>query len=404
MRESRLDTLVLYADYITRLSYFDDWLDALAAAPGFATTALNICDRNTHAAIAARLREVDLTILLHSTNGDTTVYLEPILPLLQARRGLALSFVGNEVNLPGSPIAAKRLAFTRFEPDFIATQLPLEAGQYLWGDLVRKQVLAVPHALNPAAFRPEVPQERRQLDIGVRAVQYLPHLGDEERNRLHEFFLRHRFEPPLKVEVSSARLDRQGWAAYLNDTRGTVSTEAGSWYLERDDRTVEAIREWTAQTYGSGRLVIANDSPLRKLGHKLPWGLRALLRRVLSRGLVRHESTITEAIPFQAVWERFFRDYPKPAFYGKCISSRHFDAVGTKTCQIMFPGRFNDILAADQHYIALKPDFTNLDEAIGRFRDPAARTAIVDRAREHVMAAHTYAHRVAALHAAITAA
>src|SRR5262249_40587672 len=99
MRESRLDTLVLYADYITRLSYPDERLAARAGAPGFAVPALTIPDRNPHAAIAAKLRAADLTILLPSTNGAPTVYLEPILPLLQARRGLALSFVGNEVNL-----------------------------------------------------------------------------------------------------------------------------------------------------------------------------------------------------------------------------------------------------------------------------------------------------------------
>jgi len=401
VRDSRLKTLVLYADYITRLSYFDDWLDALAQAPGFATSALNICDRGTHPAIRQALREVDLTILLHSTNGDTTAYLEPILPLLQDRRGRLLSFVGNEVNLPGSPIAAKRNAFARMRPDFIATQLPLEAGEVLWGDLAR--VVALPHALNPDAFRPEVPHARRTLDIGVRAVQYLPHLGDEERNRLHGFFATHRFDPPLKVEVSDARLDRRGWAAYLNDARGTVSTEAGAWYLERDDHTVKAIRRWTAATYGGGRLVIANDSPLRTLGHKLPWALRWALRRLLSIGPVRHEATMTEQIPFAEVHARFFRDYPKPAFYGKCISSRHFDAVGTKTCQIMFPGRFNGILNADEHYIALQPDFANLDEAMARFRDPAERQAVVDRAYDHVMAAHTYRHRVAELHAAVTA-
>jgi len=135
--------------------------------------------------------------------------------------------------------------------------LPLEAGQYLWGDLVRKRVLAVPHALNPDAFQPRVAHDARQLDIGVRAVQYLPHLGDDERNRLHEFFLRHRFEPPLKVEVSSARLDRQGWAAYLNDTRGTVSTEAG--------RLVPGAR----RPYGGGDPPLdRRDFTARAAGHR----------------------------------------------------------------------------------------------------------------------------------------
>jgi hypothetical protein len=63
----------------------------------------------------------------------------------------------------------------------------------------------------------------------------------------------------------------------------------------------------------------------------------------------------------------------------------------------MFPGRYNDILEADRHYLALQPDFANIDAVMARFRDPAARGRIVDAAHAHVMAGHTYAHRMAQL-------
>jgi len=146
------------------------------------------------------LRQADLTILLHSTNGDTTVYLEPIIPLLQARRGMALSFVGKRGEPAGLADRHQAGGFSRGSSRISSPpNCRWKAGQYLWGDLVRKRVLAVPHALNPDAFSRAWPTTQRQLDIGVRAVQYLPHLGDDERNRLHEFFLRHAFEPPLKV-------------------------------------------------------------------------------------------------------------------------------------------------------------------------------------------------------------
>ena len=80
--------------------------------------------------------------------------------------------------------------------------------------------------------------------------------------------------------------------------------------------------------------------------------------------------------------------------YGKCISSRHFEAIGTKTCQIMFHGRFNDILEADQHYLALNQDFSNLEDVLVRFLDPTHRRAIVEEAYTYVMDTHTYAHRM----------
>lgn len=401
MRESRLRTLVLYADYTTRLSYYDDWLDTFTTAPEFDARSLNICERSITETLPAEVAQADLIVLLHSTNGDTTVYLEPIADLLTARKGLLLSFVGNEVNLPGSPIAEKREVLRRIAPDFIATQLPLDAGEYLWGDLAGRRVLALPHALNPEIFRPVTPIDERPIDIGVRAVLYLSHLGDRDRNRLHELFGAHAFDPSLKVDISAARLDRAGWAAFLNRCKGTISSEAGSWWIERDDATVNAIRAWTLAR-NRGVIIISNDSLLRTLGHKMPWWMRAALRRVFSRGLVRHESTINEELPFEETYARFFKDRPRPSFYGKCISSRHLEAAGTKTCQILLQGRYNDILKADEHYIAIAPDFSNVAEAVARFRDPGERARIADAAHAHVCAHHTYRHRIADLLRQIT--
>ncbi|GAA0600866.1 glycosyltransferase family protein [Caenispirillum bisanense] len=394
MSLSSLSTLVLYADYTTRLSYYDDWLDAFRQAREFDCRELNICQRGIGEALKAALPEADLVVLLHSTNGDTTIYLEPLVPLLAARKGLLLSFVGNEVSLPGSPISAKRAVFQAIRPDFIATQLPLDAGEYLWGDLVGRRVLAIPHALNPQAFRPEQPDERRTVDIGVRAVRYLAHLGDDERNRLHDLFATPGGAPGLTVDISTERLDRAGWAGFLNTCKGTVSSEAGSWFLERDDATMEAIRAWTAERFRGRGMMIANDSPLRRLGHKLPWWMRAAARKMLSRGVIRHESTVNEELTFAEVHERFFQGRQRPDFYGKCISSRHFDAIGTGTCQILIEGRYNGILTAGEHYIPLSTDFANLEEALDTFRDPACRTRITEAARAHALARHTYAHRV----------
>jgi hypothetical protein len=400
---SAAETVVLYADYTTRLSYYDDWLEAFNQSPRCRTFTHNICNTRAIAEVAPRVRNAELVVLLHSTNGDTTMYLKPWLPILKDRRGVLLSFVGNEVNIPGSPIAEKRSLFVEIEPDYIATQLLQEAGHYLFGDLARRAVLSVPHALNPVAFKSVRFHTDRRIDIGVRSVRYLAVLGDQDRNRIYDYFVAHAGELRLEVDIGTQRLNRYGWAEFLNDCRGTVSTEAGSWYLERDDHTVEAIRNWMRQRCRRSTLVIANDSPLRRLGHLLPWPVRAMLRKVLSMGPLRHESTVAEELPFEEVFDKFFRDYPRPLFYGKCISSRHFDAIGTKTVQIMFPGRFNDILEADRHYLALQSDFSNIDVVMERFHDDQERQRVVDEAYEHVCSGHTYEKRVANLLDAIDA-
>ena len=81
----------------------------------------------------------------------------------------------------------------------------------------------------------------------------------------------------------------------------------------------------------------------------------------------------------------------------------HFDAAGTKTCQIMFRGRFNDILLADEHYFALEPDFSNVDEVLRRFRDPRERSRVADAAHDLVLREHTYAHRMRQVAGALAA-
>ncbi len=84
----------------------------------------------------------------------------------------------------------------------------------------------------------------------------------------------------------------------------------------------------------------------------------------------------------------------QPGVSGKVVSSRHFEALGTKTVQIMFPGRFNDILRAGEHYLALERDFGNLGDVCAAVRDERLLTRLSDSAYEYARAAHTYAHRV----------
>ncbi|MFQ5949461.1 MAG: hypothetical protein ACE5J1_02095, partial [Nitrospiria bacterium] len=55
---------------------------------------------------------------------------------------------------------------------------------------------------------------------------------------------------------------------------------------------------------------------------------------------------------------------------------------------------FNGILKADEHYIALEHDFSNMDSAMACFRDTTYRQGMVNRTYEYVMDNHTYKHRI----------
>ena len=80
--------------------------------------------------------------------------------------------------------------------------------------------------LIPVVYQPTKNPNDRPLDVGARAVRYLPHLGDDDRNRLLQWFSDHGSAYGLKVEISDERLDRKGWADYLNQCKATVATEA----------------------------------------------------------------------------------------------------------------------------------------------------------------------------------
>jgi len=84
----------------------------------------------------------------------------------------------------------------------------------------------------------------------------------------------------------------------------------------------------------------------------------------------------------------------KPHVYSKCISSRHFDAIGTGTTQIILEGRYNGILTAGEHYIELKSDYSNWSSTIELLKEHNEVENIAHRALEHVLAQHTYRHRI----------
>jgi Glycosyl transferases group 1 len=396
MRESRIRLLTLYAQYTDKLSYFDDWLDSVRQYPGFDVVALDIIRSGATKRIKHAIGEVDAVLLLHSTNGDSITYLNRLVPILAHRRVPLITFVGNEVNLPGFTIAEKRRVFNAISPEWIATQLVREAGEYLFGDIATRGVVPITHALNPSAFRPLKSPDSRPIDVGSRVMKYIPHLGDDDRNRIAERFVELGREGKIKIDISNNRLNRSGWADFLNLCKGTVSTEAGSWFIEHDDATVEAIRRYVHQR--SGGILIPNDSRLWQFADIVPVWLRRGSKWFLRAFKVKYETLVNQGQSYADIHARFFEDKPRPPVYGKCVSSRHFEAIGTKTCQIMFRGRFNDILQPDQHYLPLNDDFSNLQEILVRFSDPTQRRVIVEQAYAHVMDAHTYAHRMRLLY------
>ncbi|MEK7448910.1 MAG: glycosyltransferase [Planctomycetota bacterium] len=398
MHFSKIKTLVLYAGYTRVLSYFEDWSDAFIEAEEFEITVVNIANKNNLGLVERTVKNYDFIVILHSAFGDTLDYISHYKNILRERPAKLMVFVGNEVNYPPPLLGVhEKIVFLQsIKPDFIATQLPLETGQKLYEDITGAGVVDLPHALNPKRFSPAVSQSARKIDIGVRTHKYYPFIGDNERTSLVEYFVKTGVASPLRLDVSTdyrARFSSGKWSEFLNKCKGTLATEAGSYYLEKDDATVIKIAGYIKNRCG----------PLQKYSFKfeerykkfIPVFFKSILRTIMgiSGTEERYGKGIYYSVGFEEIYERFFKNYLN-SLNGKCISSRHFEAIGTKTCQIMFPGRFNGILEADKHYLSLNLDFSNIKEVLEKFRDLSYRTKLVDDAYEYVMSHHTYRHRI----------
>ncbi len=405
MNRQRIKALVFHAQDINTLSYCDDWVDGFARHESLDVTIVNICAPGDAQALRNIISDFDLIVLLHSVNRtpQNMGKFNPFFGVLDRRKGRVISFVGDELNLPHALLSDKIDFLKRIEADYIATQLPLEAGRWLYEYCAGSVVVELTHALNPDAFRPQIPDKERIIDIGAICTQYPKYLGDDERDAIYSFFEQKKSDLRLTTDIRyldnpCKRLSRSEWNIFLNSCKGTVSTEAGTFFLERDDRTVRVIVDFILQSHRERGGKVVN---FKWLWNSLPSPLyRFIMARkdyfgsVLERGSLATKDDLLLSADAGEIYDRFFRDYKLPPVYTKAISSRHLEAAGTKTCQILFEGRYNDILLPDNHYIALQKDFSNIRDVIDRFKDSDYRRKMVDRAYEHIIGSHTLRHRI----------
>jgi hypothetical protein len=333
-----------FANEYESLSYVIDWYDAFVSNGRISATTCNVNDAIALAAAMRKIREFDLVIVLHSAAGDSMSRLDLVVGTLSRRSAPMLVLFGNEYSLMGE----KRAFLKASAAEYVGTQLPRQAAEWLYKGCGAR-VLEAPAALNPSQYRPGLGD--RPIDIGFRGDRYRAELvGDRERAALIEHFERSRSHV-LRVDIAYHRVARSEWSAFLSRCSGTIGAESGTYYLERDDATQGAVRSFLAD--------VPNAT-------------------------------------FDEVHRRFW--LPKSGgVSGKAISSRHFEAAGTKTCQILIEGEYNGILRGDQHFIPVRRDLSDVESATRRFMDVAERQGIADRAYEHIMSAHTYAHRVDSL-------
>lgn len=72
------------------------------------------------------------------------------------------------------------------------------------------------------------------------------------------------------------------------------------------------------------------------------------------------------------------------------LSPRHLEACATRTCQVLIEGEYNGVLRPHEHYIPLKPDFSNLEEVLDQMERDDLRAGITERAYQDIVASGHY--------------
>jgi hypothetical protein len=187
-----------------------------------------------------------------------------------------------------------------------------------------------------------VPHAQRPRDIVYRARNLPYWFGShgQLKHRIAEVVQARADGHGLRTDISTRPEDTiygDGWLDFLMSGRAVIGTESGSSVLDA----------------------------------------RGEIQRRISRLLAEQPNLTFEQVDAQmpSGWDSY-------AFFA--ISPRHLEAVITKTAQVLVEGRYSGVLEPETHYIPLRRDFSNLDEALDRLQDVEAVEAMAERAYRDV--------------------
>lgn len=204
-----------------------------------------------------------------------------------------------------------------------------------------------------AACKFSLDEAERGTDIGYRGrnLEYYMGKGSQEKYEIAVKFRGMAGGSGLQLDIEaeeSKRIYGEKWYRFVANCRGLLGVEAGVSIFDVEDTIYEAYTK-----------LMAKDPKLS----------------------------------FDEVSEKLnFRDWEDRIYY-RTISPRHFEAAAFKVCQILFEGKYSGIMKPMVHYIPLKKDFSNFEEVVRLFKDPAVRRELTENAYRDLVVSGLYTYK-----------
>lgn len=190
--------------------------------------------------------------------------------------------------------------------------------------------------------------EDREIDISYRTNEYsrlrcsLRNLKCEIGNRFIEKFqslgLGNNFRLDLKAQNSEIKTNHE-WHDFLENSKSCLATPSGSSLLDRRGKTKDLIR-----SYQSAK----------------------------------------NSVSFEEVYLKFLKKEEKGTIYS-AISPRNLEAALSETLQIATPGEYSGLMDADQDYLSLDEDCSNIEQVLKISSCKQNRNLITKRYKEKIL-------------------
>ena len=192
------------------------------------------------------------------------------------------------------------------------------------------------------------PYSSREIDIGYRGSIYPLHWGSlgYEKRIIGDLVQEKLKTKKLNIDVSSLEKDRLGgdnWFEFLSNCKSVLGVESGC------------------------SIFISTPSEEKKI------------QNVIS--LMGKDDNSKE---YAQKYLNELKDLEEQTYF-RMISPRMFEAIAMGTTQILFPGKYSNILKPNKHYFALKKDLSNIEQAIDLINDPIKSKRMNECAYEEVL-------------------